>query len=88
MALILCLGVFFRFFQIGQIPAGLTNDEADIGYDAYSILNTGKDQWDAKLPIQSFAGFGDYRPVFYTYLVVPMVKIFGLTNVAVRLPSA
>lgn len=85
---VLLLGVFFRFYSLGSIPAGLTNDEADIGYDAYSIMITGRDQWGEFLPVTSFAGFGDYRPALYTYLVVPFVKFFDLNSLAVRLPSA
>lgn len=76
-----------RFYALGSIPPGLTNDEADIGYDAYSILLTGKDQWGQVLPLTSFKGFGDYRLPLYTYLVVPFIKIFDLTSFAVRLPS-
>ena len=78
---------FARIFYLGGVPPGLSNDEADIGYDAYSLLLTGKDQWGVKFPI-TFKGFGDYRLPVYTYAVVPFVKIFGLNATAVRLPSA
>lgn len=77
-----------RFYQLDTVPSGLTNDEADKGYDAYSILKTGKDQWGEFLPIANFKGFGDYRSPLYTYLVVPFIKIFGLDSLSVRLPSA
>lgn len=86
--LIFILAFVLRFHALGQVPAGLTNDEADIGYDAYSILLTGKDQWDVFLPPTGFRGFGDYRPSIYTYLTVPSVAIFGLNEFAVRFPSA
>lgn len=85
---IVILALFLRLFALGSIPPGLTNDEADIGYDAFSLLNTGRDQWGTVLPITSFKGFGDYRLPLYTYLVVPAVKVFGLHAFAVRLPSA
>ena len=87
-ALVVILAVFLRFYQLGAIPSGLTNDEADIGYDAYSILKTGKDQWGEKFPIINFKGFGDYRPSFYTYIIVPFIKILDLDALSVRFPSA
>lgn len=86
--LVVILAVFLRFYQLGVIPSGLTNDEVDKGYDAYSILKTGKDQWGEKFPIISFKGFGDYRPPFYTYIIVPFIKMFDLDALSVRFPSA
>ncbi len=86
--IILLFAFFSRFYLLGDVPAGLMNDEADKGYDAYSILLTGRDQWGEFLPLVAFKGFGDYRPPLYTYLVVPLIKIVGLNTLAVRLPSA
>ncbi len=86
--LIFFVGFFLRFYALGQVPSGLTNDESDIGYDAYSILLTGRDQWGKFMPVTSFRGFGDFRPVLYTYLVVPFIRIFDLNAFSVRLPSA
>src|SRR5438067_1428184 len=85
---IFILAVFLRFYQLSDIPSGLTNDEADIGYDAYSLAKTGHDQWNQFLPISGFIGFGDYRLPLYTYLVVPSVIAFDLSTFAVRFPSA
>lgn len=85
---IILISLSLRLFLLGEIPAGITNDEADIGYDAYSVLLTGKDQWGQFLPTTSFKGFGDYRLPAYTYLVVPTVQMFGLSEFSVRLPSA
>ncbi|MDP3998011.1 MAG: glycosyltransferase family 39 protein [bacterium] len=85
---VIFIAVFLRFYNLGEIPPGLTNDEANIGYDAYSILKTGKDQWGNFLPLTAFKGFGDFRPPLYTYLTVPSIAIFGLNEFAVRFPSA
>lgn len=86
--LIILIAFVLRMSLLGVIPAGLTNDEADIGYDAYSILLTGKDQWGEFMPLTSFKGFGDYRLPLYTYLVVPMTAMFDLSATSVRMPSA
>lgn len=85
---IVILGFIFRFYMLGSIPAGLTSDEANTGYDAYSVLLTGRDQWGELYPLISLKGFGDYRLPVYTYLVIPFIKIFDLSILAVRLPSA
>jgi 4-amino-4-deoxy-L-arabinose transferase-like glycosyltransferase len=88
LVLILAIGTAVRFIGLGGIPPGLTDDEADKGYDAYSLQLTGKDQWGAPWPLLAFKGFGDYRASLYTYLAIPTVKLFGLTPFAVRFPSA
>lgn len=85
---IVILAFLLRVYALGVIPPGLTNDEADIGYDAYSILKTGHDQWGNFLPLTSFKGFGDYRLPVYTYLTIPFITFFNLTPLSVRLPSA
>ena len=86
--IIFLLGASVRFIGLGVNPAGLTGDEAENGYDAYSLIRTDKDQWGAKWPITSFRGFGDYRLPAYTYLSIIPVKLFSLTPFAVRFPSA
>lgn len=86
--LIVLLAAFLRFYQLGNIPAGLTNDEANTGYDAYSILLTGKDQWGTFLPITNFIGFGDYPPPLYRYLSIIPIYFWGLNQFSVRYISA
>jgi 4-amino-4-deoxy-L-arabinose transferase-like glycosyltransferase len=84
---VLLLAFFLRLYKIATIPPHLTPDEAALGYNAYSILKTGKDEYGQTLPI-IFKSFGDYKPGLYIYLTVPFVAIFGLNEFAVRLPSA
>jgi len=85
--LILILAAFLRIYNLSTIPPHLTSDEAALGYNAYSILRTGKDEYGEVLPI-IFKSFGDYKPGFYVYLTVPFVATLGLNELAVRLPSA
>ncbi|MFA7301122.1 MAG: glycosyltransferase family 39 protein [Candidatus Shapirobacteria bacterium] len=61
-------------------------DEAAIGYNAYSLIHTSRDEYGQVLPIV-FKSFGDYKPGLYVYLTIPFVAIFGLTEISVRLPS-
>lgn len=84
--LALLLGAFLRLYEVGSIPNALTWDEAALGYNAFSVLKTGKDEFGKFLPIV-FKSFGDYKPGLYIYLAIPSIAIFGLTEFAVRLPS-
>lgn len=87
LVLILMLGLILRVVWLDKFPAGFTADEAGQGYDAYSILKTGKDSWGAWFPLFP-RGFGDFKPPLYMYTAVPTVAVFGLTEFAVRLPAA
>lgn len=85
--LVILLAAFFRFYQLSSVPPSPSLDEVTIGYNAYSILHTGRDEYGYRFPLLLRA-YDDYRPAGYVYLVVPFVKLFGLTVFAVRLPSA
>ena len=85
--LIVLIGTFLRFYQLGTNPPSLTWDEASLGYNAYSILKTGADEYGTKFPL-SIRSFDDFKPPLYVYLAIPSVKLFGLNEFSVRLPSA
>lgn len=83
---IVLLAALLRFNQLGTLPA-LNADEAAIGYNAYSLLETGKDEHGNPWPVH-FQSFNDYKPGLYFYLAMPFVKILGLNILSVRLPGA
>lgn len=85
--LILVVAVFLRFYRVTDIPPGANRDEASIGYTAYSLLRTGRDEYGRAFPL-SFQSFGDWKLPLYIYTVVPFVSVLGLSELAVRLPSA
>jgi len=85
--LILVLAAGLRFWQLGQVPPSPDWDEAALGYNAYSILETGRDEYGKQFPL-ILRSFDDYKPALYVYLVVPFVKLLGLSVLAVRLPAA
>jgi 4-amino-4-deoxy-L-arabinose transferase-like glycosyltransferase len=84
---ILLIAFILRVWELGNIPPHLSPDEASLGYNAYSILKTGRDEYGKLLPL-IFKSFGDYKPGLYIYLSVPFIFLFGLNEFAVRLPSA
>lgn len=83
--LILIVSIILRCYKLGSLPS-LNPDEAALGYNTYSILETGKDEHGVSWPLH-FKSFGDYKPGGYVYLSMPFIKIIGLTPLAVRLPN-
>lgn len=86
LVLICLFFLIIRLYKIGEIPASVYWDEASIGYNAYSISQTGKDEWGKFLPIH-FRAFGEFKLPVYIYSVVPFVKFFGLNEFSVRFPA-
>lgn len=80
-------GAFLRFYKIVEVPPPLLQDEAITGYDAYAIAQTGHDHHGEYLPL-SFRSFNAAASPFITYLLVPVVSIFGLSTYTIRLPIA
>lgn len=79
-------GLFIRVYNLENFPSGFQRDEAFPGYNAYSILKTGKDINGNFLPthLQSFL----YTPAGYSYLAASSVATFGLNVFAIRFPAA
>ena len=84
---IIVIAACIRVYRLTDIPPGVNRDEASIGYTAYSLIKTGKDEYGRAFPL-SFESFGDWKLPMYIYLTVPFVKVLGLNELAVRLPSA
>lgn len=72
--------------KFGSLPDGLNRDETALGYNAYSLLKTGKDEWGTSWPI-SITSFGDQKLPGYVYTLIPFISIFDLEMSTVRLPS-
>ena len=85
--LILILGFFLRIVNLQNLPHGFFCDEASIGYNAYSLLKTGKDEHGKPWPL-FFQAFGEYKGPIQIYSTIPFVAIFGLNEFSVRLVSA
>lgn len=83
---ILILGSLLYLYKIDRIPPGLAADEITNGYNAYSILLTGKDEFGKAYPI-FFRFYNAYSPPLYTYLTVPAIFVLGLNVTAIRIVS-
>ncbi len=84
--LTLIIGFICRIIFINQFPPSLNWDEISHGYNAYSILKTGHDEWGILLPT-IFRCYGDFKLPVYIYSTVLPVLIFGLNTFSVRLVS-
>ncbi len=84
--IIILIAGFLRLYKLGSYPA-FNADEAALGYNAYSLIKTGMDEHGNKWPIH-FQSFNDYKPGGYVYIILPFIKIFGLNEWSVRIPSA
>lgn len=84
---ILILATVARLAWLTHIPPSLNWDEVSMGYTAYSLAETGRDEWGERLPLL-FRSYGEWKSAVYIYLLVPFIRVLGPTALAVRLPSA
>lgn len=85
---IFIFGAVLRFYDLGNLPPGLNWDEVSHGYNAYSILKTGHDEWGQFLPLTNFRAYGDYPLPVYMYLSIPGILLLDLSEFSIRVPSA
>lgn len=84
--IILIFAFLLRTYQLSSVPPNVHIDEISFGYNAFSILKTGKDEYGTFLPLQ-LRSFDDYRPALYGYFMIPFIKLFGLRAFSIRLTS-
>lgn len=81
------LAFILRFWGLGVVPSGFDADEAAFGYNSYSLLKTGKDEYGKVLPL-SLKSFGEYKPALYSYFTIPFIQTFDLNPFSARTASA
>ncbi len=86
LSIIFVTGFVLRFLYLGGVPVSLHRDEAFLGYNAYSILKTGRDISGHFLPIHLESFF--FSPAGYSYLSIPFIAVFGLNQFSIRFASA
>lgn len=88
LSIIIIIAIIIRFVAISSNPPSLTWDEVAWGYNAYTLGLDGKDEFGRVLPHDYLESFGDFKPPVYAYLALIPVKLFGVTELATRFPSA
>lgn len=69
-------------FRISS-PPSFNADEAAFGYNAYSLLKTGRDEYGTFLPLR-LKSFGDYKMPLYSYFSIPFIAVMGLNEMGTR----
>ncbi len=82
--LIVILSFCLRFYKVTEDPPALNWDEVSIGYNAYSVLKTGKDEWSEPFPLH-FKAYGEYKLPVQIYASIPGIYFFGLNELGVRI---
>lgn len=83
---IVLLALFVRLFNLASVPPSPFLDEVSNGYNSYSLLKTGNDEYGVHLPLLMQA-YNDGRPALFVYLMTPFIQLFGLNLFAIRLPA-
>lgn len=86
--LIVFLASLLRIYSLAAIPNGFFFDEATISYQAYSILQTGKDTWGNFLPLLSFKDYGEHILPIGIYGQSVFISLGGLNVFWARFPHA
>ena len=84
---ILFLAFLIRFAGLGQIPNGFIPEEVSTGWNAYSLLKTGRDEWGNRLPLV-FRETGGFKLALNSYLIIPVMAVFGVNEYSVRSTTA
>ena len=82
----LCWAIFFKIYKLDSIPAGFHQDELGSVYDAWSLLHFGTDKWRIPWPVY-FLNYGDGQSALYTYLLLPFMAAFGISQAVIRTPA-
>lgn len=85
--LVLGLAVLTRWVGLGKIPGGILPDEAYGAYNAWALLKDGIDSRGYHFPVY-FVAWGSGMNVLYSYLAIPLFRLFGATITVYRIPQA
>ena len=84
--IIFIMAIFFRLWKFGIIPGGLNPDSAMAAIDAKSIMQYGTDRFGMRYPVHFTAWGYSQMSVLMSYLMIPFFKIWGMTEITVRMP--
>lgn len=83
---ILLVGILIRCIRFGQVPCGVNQDEAMAAVDAWALSKYGTDRYGVLFPVHFSAWQVSQMSVLLSYCMIPFLKIWGLQDIAVRLP--
>lgn len=85
---LLLAGLFLiRLIGFGSVPGGFNQDGAMAAVDALALSEYGTDRFGTWLPAHFRAwGYGQMS-VLLSYLMVPFIRVFGLSSFTARIPT-
>lgn len=86
LALAVFAAVFIRVYRFGQVPEGFNVDGAMAAVDAKALADYGTDRFGMRFPVHFTAWGYSQMSTLLSYLMVPFIKLFGLSAVTARLP--
>lgn len=78
------LSLLLRVIFTTVTPPEMFGDELDVGYQAYSLLKTGKDIYSQVLPIYIHS-LSEWRAPVIVYQIIPGIAFLGLNEHGVRM---
>ena len=85
-ALILAAGVWVRCYRFVELPLGQNPDGTMAGVEALCLADGGTDQYGTSWPTYFAAWQFSQMSTLYSYLMIPFVKLMGLSKLTLRLP--
>ncbi len=84
--LIIAAGVFTRCWQFLELPQGYNQDGLMAAVEAYCLSQGGVDQLGTSWPTYFEAWGFAQMSVLYSWIMIPFIRILGLSKLALRLP--
>lgn len=84
---ILLLAACIRLIALDRLPTGVLPDEAYGAYNAWGLMTEGMDSRGYNYPVY-FVAWGSGMSVLYSYLAIPLFRLFGVSLLIYRLPQA
>ena len=84
--LLLAVGAFVRCYRFLELPMGQNQDGTMAAVEALCLANNGTDQYGTSWPTYFEAWGYSQMSTLYSYLLVPFVKLFGMSKFTLRFP--
>lgn len=81
------VALFVRIYKFAQIPYGVNQDGAMAAVDAKALAEYGTDRFGMDYPVHLTAWRYGQMSSLLSYLMIPFIKLFGMTAFSIRLPS-
>ena len=84
--LLVCAAILVRAWAFIALPQGQNQDGTMAAVEAYCLMRDGVDHYGHPWPTYFEAWGGTQMSTLYSYIMIPFIRVFGLTKLALRLP--